>query len=244
MKFAVLLGKEIREERNWIIFGVFAFLIIYSLLFTRLNAWEKGSLTLAGFSIATIGLSTFAALKGLQSIKREWDSRTIHLLMSLPVTGYHIIFAKFLAFLFEILLLTSVAFALNYAAFIAESMHIKGIGLQSFIVAYIYVFFLLIVFFSIPFLSYITSKCLYRMRKLAAVVTLVASIYITVKLKTLFVKAFSFMPTLNLVKVTEITEQTVKISGSVSTALLLYLLVISLVYLFIAGLLLNNRVEI
>ncbi len=244
-RFFLLLGKELREERNWILFSSIALFLLFALFLLRSGKWHKGSATVIYFLIVSVSIFILSIVRGFGLLKKEWDSRTIIYLRSLPAGGYEVALSKFTSFVVQIGLFAALGLILNYWLFSLESLDISGFGFRSFFLVYVSAFFGSLVFFSVPFIAYVVSKSTARLGKLLSISVLLALVYIIPKLHKFFVRLLPFLPKFQIFKPEELAQRGLTIHpSSADLASYIFFTVISLALILLSGFLLEKKVEI
>jgi len=244
-RFFLLLGKELREERNWILFSSIALFLLFGLLLSRTGKWFKGTATVVYFVIVTASLFVLSIIRGFGLLKKEWDSRTIIYLRSLPAGGYEVALSKFTSFVIQIGRFAALGLILNYGLYSLESLDVSGLGFRSFFLVYASAFFGSLVFFSVPFIAYVVGKSTARLSKLLSISILLALAYTIPKLQKLFVRLLPFLPKFQIFKPEELAQKGLTIqTSSADLASYIFFTVISLALILLSGFLLEKKVEI
>jgi len=244
-RFFLLLGKELREERNWILFSSIALFLLFALFLLRSGKWHKGTATVIYFLIVSASIFILSIIRGFGLLKKEWDSRTVFYLRSLPVSGYEIALSKFASFVVQIGIFAALGLILNYGLFSLESIDISGLGFRSFFLVYASAFFGSLVFFSVPFIAYVVSKSTARLSKLFSISILLALAYIIPRLHKFFVRLLPFLPKFQIFKPEELAQRGLTVQpSSADLASYIFFTAISLILILFSGFLMDRKVEI
>ena len=244
-RFALLLKKELKEERNWILFSSIALFLLFAILLARTGKWIKGTATIVDFLMVSASIFILSIVRGFGLLKKEWDSRTVFYLRSLPVSGYEIAFSKFVSFVIQIGIFAVLGLLLNYGLFLLESLDISGLRFRSFFLVYTSAFFGSLVFFSVPFIAYVVSKSTARLGKLLSISVLLALVYIIPKLHKFFVRLLPFLPKFQIFKPEELAQRGLTIHpSSADLASYIFFTAISLILILFSGFLMDRKVEI
>lgn len=112
-----LLRKEIKSHLNvfYIFLTIFAIIQIY--LLSRVGKWTSGVPLSSSVMISLNFLFFYAFFRGYNSLRNEWQNRTIIFLFSLPVKRIKLLFSKLIALDFEILVFYLLASLFAYGIF-------------------------------------------------------------------------------------------------------------------------------
>ena len=244
-RFALLLKKELKEERNWILFSSIALFLLFAILLARTGKWIKGTATIVDFLMVSASLFILSIVRGFGLLKKEWDSRTVFYLRSLPVSGYEIAFSKFVSFVIQIGIFAILGLLLNYGLFLLESLDISGLRFRSFFLVYTSAFFGSLVFFSVPFIAYVSGKSTARLSKLLSVSVLLVLAYLIPKLQRAFAHLLPFLPKFQIFEAEELIQKGVTVQTSYTDlASFIYFTAISLILILVSGFLMDRKVEI
>ena len=230
-----LFKKELKEERGWIIGGVLSILALEVFLYTRIGVWEKG--IASGVSLLPlIAIPLLSLIRGYRSFKREWDTTSAIFLLSLPVNRFYISLAKTLPIIILSFLLT---FCTTLPFLVIIHKELKSIPINYFILRVIELSLLYglisISLGMVSLSSYIFSRCVRRLRTLLGFFSFFLFFYLYFKLSSLLGSLPSGKVRIELTPKAE--NVTIGLSG------IWILTVLALIFWFLAGYLLERRVE-
>lgn len=207
-KFWRLYLKELKESLNYaILIGIIGIGWLIFLSTQRLN-W--GSEAVFGLSfIPLLLLPLYILIKGFLSFRTEWKSDTIYSLLSLPVSGWHLLFSKLLASM-TILTGLSIIFILGIyldsRALLSWNALIvipRNFGIGYYLKMTLYMYLISWLFCAIGYIisqfSYLVSKLFNRFSGLISGVTFLFTLWIVVRVGSIISRLFRWWPDLSLI---------------------------------------------
>lgn len=215
-KFWRLYLKELQESMNFAV--LFAIIGVGWLIFLSIQQVNWGSESVFALSFIPLSLlPLYALFKGFRSFRLEWKSETIYTLLSLPVPRWYLLFAKFLAtmtivtvlsiiFLLGIYLDSRLFLIVNIFHNISRTFGI-GFYLQLFLYAYLILWIFCAIGFFLSQFSYLVSKLFNRFSGLISGITFLFTIWIVIRVGSILGKLFFWLPDLSVTNLANYQNQ-------------------------------------
>ncbi|MDD5529365.1 MAG: hypothetical protein PHX21_04970 [bacterium] len=199
MKFNFLFLKELKQEKTWFIMGLPIFIGIGIALLLFAKRWPTQCFFLSCIPIIAMPIIVLQNLLG--SYTKEWRANTFQYLFSLPVRGWHIVFAKLAVNIVILVVFSFIASSLFYT--LGKNMEVEFVDIARLPYAGFKNFWFLYILLIIPALPfhlfpYMLTKSLTKISKLRELIIIVVSIGLLIILFNYFLpfgtKMFSFLP--------------------------------------------------
>lgn len=240
--FKTLFLKELREERGWILFFIGALFILDIFLASRIGEWDRGVPFVISLFLPLIVILFLSFFRGYQTFREEWNQNTQQFLLAIPVRGYILVLAKFLALFVEILLLSFLSMLLSY--FVSNLDLGKDlIHFNDWLRIWVLYFLIAFPFSSLSISVYLFSRCFRRFRGLWIAISYIGAYIFVKKTLTYGAAILSFLPKIRILTGIGISEKGIKFQQSTVSQGFYYYVFLGLFVLLIASFLLDRWVE-